>query len=130
MKSSNKTLLNIIGILFFLTIGFYTFSNFLLTSNPKYKPLTEAQKKDRQQKNDAALNAQLLVKGKLKSPSTAKFPPTSTAKITKSATDTWIVTSYVDSQNGFGAMIRNNWVAKIRYLPSKQVELVSIHFQE
>lgn len=130
MKSSTRALLWIIGVFILLILAFNTCSNYLIKSDPNYKPLTEVEKEERRQKDDAALNAQLLVKRKLKSPSTADFPPTSTAKVEKSENGTWIVTSYVDSQNGFGAMIRNDWVAEIRYLPNDKIELVNIHFQE
>src|SRR5680860_229924 len=129
MKSSTNTFLWIIGAFILLILAFNVYSNYLEKSNPNYKPLTEAQKKEKRQKDDAALNAQLLVKRKLKSPTTAKFPATSTAKVEKSANGTWIITSYVDSQNGFGAMIRNDWVAEIKYLPNDKIELINIHFQ-
>lgn len=130
MKSSTKTFFWIFAGIGLFMFALISYSDYLITSNPNYKELTSAEKEERKQKDDAALNAQLLVKRKLKSPSTAKFPPTSTAKITKSATGTWIVSSYVDSQNGFGAMVRNDWVAEIKYLPNNQIELVNIHFQE
>lgn len=46
-----------------------------------------------------------VVKGKLKSPSTAKFPSYSEWSVSKSD-NTYTVSSYVDAENGFGAEIR------------------------
>jgi len=77
---------------------------------------------------DAALSARRFVKQRLKSPSTAEFPPTSTATVKKTPNGTYIVSSYVDSQNAFGATLRSNWVAEIRYLSGNRVELVDIQF--
>lgn len=82
------------------------------------------------QKHDAPLNARGFVKQRLKSPSTAKFPPTNTATVSKTPNGTYIVSSYVDSQNGFGATIRTNWVAEIEYLPGGKVKLIDIAFIE
>lgn len=56
--------------------------------------------------------AQSLVKDALKSPSTAKFPiGGGTAYVVKRNGDDWIVSGYVDAQNGFGAIVRENWIA-------------------
>lgn len=60
----------------------------------------------------AHVMAQKLVKAQLKAPSTAKFP---SAEYT--ATDLgggrWRVSSYVDAQNGFGAMLRSQWTVEM-----------------
>jgi hypothetical protein len=55
------------------------------------------------------------VKIVLKSPSTAKFANSWDSTITKTDLYTWTVTSYVDSQNGFGAMIRTNFTAVLKF---------------
>lgn len=58
---------------------------------------------------------QLLVEKRLKAPSTAKHPwGTSDYEITNLGTNRYTVSSYVDSQNGFGAMIRTNYTATIK----------------
>ncbi len=54
-----------------------------------------------------------MVTGVLKAPSTAKFP-TSDWRVTV-ANDIVTVSSYVDSQNSFGAMIRSNFTAQYRH---------------
>lgn len=52
---------------------------------------------------------------RLKSPATAIFPNIEDAKITKLQSEecAFGVVSYVDSQNGFGALIRGEWVADV-----------------
>jgi|TARA_R110000796_G_scaffold60351_1_gene139693 hypothetical protein len=52
-----------------------------------------------------------FVKQSLKSPSTAKFPGTYEKRdyITKVSDNKYIIDAWVDSQNGFGAMIRSKY---------------------
>lgn len=55
------------------------------------------------------------VEQQLKSPSTAKFQwyDSDNVKQTEEE-DVFLVKAYVDSENGFGAMIRTNYIAKIK----------------
>jgi hypothetical protein len=62
----------------------------------------------------------------LKAPSTAKFPSLNSAKISKNDDGTYIVSSYVDSQNEFGAMVRTNWAVKLKNLPDGNVQMLDI----
>lgn len=62
----------------------------------------------------------------LKAPATAKFPSLYTAKLQKVENRTFLVTSYVDSQNEFGAMVRTNWVIKLKQLSNGKIELLDI----
>lgn len=60
--------------------------------------------------------AQEAVKQELKSPSTANFPYSSEAIFIGGLTDSiYNVGSYVDSQNGFGAMIRSDFNVRLKY---------------
>jgi hypothetical protein len=57
------------------------------------------------------VKAERAVKQRLKAPSTAKFPgmfEQSAYRISKT-TNGYILKGWVDAQNGFGAMIRNDW---------------------
>ena len=63
---------------------------------------------------DAAVVAKNIVKGKLKSPSTAVFCEQSEYNIT-CLDDTWTVSGYVDAQNSFGATLRNNFTVKFTF---------------
>ena len=54
-----------------------------------------------------------FVEQNLKSPSTAKF--SRNPYVDKKDDNVFIVKSYVDAQNSFGAMIRENYEVKLRY---------------
>ena len=55
------------------------------------------------------------VKERLKSPSSAKFCPLHEFQIVESGANLY-VSGYVDSQNGFGAMLRNKFKVTFNYL--------------
>lgn len=59
----------------------------------------------------AVTAAQELVKDELKSPLTARFPVSADSYAVRRNGDNWEVAGYVDAQNGFGATIREHWVA-------------------
>lgn len=60
------------------------------------------------EKTEAWVLAKHEVESQLKSPTSAKFPSSSEAEIMDLG-DMCIVTSYVDAENSFGAMMRNNF---------------------
>lgn len=66
--------------------------------------------------SDAYIFSQDVVEGRLKAPRTAKFPFRDYS-IRLQSDCVYVVSSYVDSQNGFGALIRTHWVVKIQKLP-------------
>lgn len=45
----------------------------------------------------------------LKSPGSAKFPALSRCVVQKQGANTWLIKSYVDSENSFGAVIRTHF---------------------
>lgn len=63
--------------------------------------------------------AQEFVKDSLKAPSTAQFAScgSSDTVITHSANH-WTVMSFVDAQNGFGAQLRNDYLAEMQFDPA------------
>lgn len=63
---------------------------------------------------DAKAAAEYHVERHLKAPSTARFPGYHELQARMAACGTWFVRGYVDSQNGFGAMIRTHWNAVVR----------------
>lgn len=74
----------------------------------KYSPSKESLE------GDAYFEASEYVRRFLKSPSTAKFPRRTYARIQLLDDGvTYKIFSYVDGQNSFGAMIRTNWYVKI-----------------
>ena len=79
-------------------------------------------KKERAERDchDKALAFQMaesFVKNRLKSPSTAKFASIIDDEVSMKNTEncTHIVKSFVDSQNVFGATIRNRYIAVLTY---------------
>ncbi|WP_394749576.1 hypothetical protein [Spongiimicrobium salis] len=110
-------------IVFFAVIGIPFMENSVNSH------LTKEEAAEQRNYEDAAFNAQRLIKNKLKTPTTAKFPASFQATVNKNVKGNYEVSSYVDSQNGFGAMVRTNWSAEIRYTES-EVQLVDYKFYE
>lgn len=61
----------------------------------------------------AFLHCQDAVKKRLKAPSTAKFPRYERGIVYANVGMRYTVNSYVDSQNGFGAMLRTNYTCEL-----------------
>ena len=80
--------------------------------------------------NEIAYAAQKFVEKSLKAPSTAKFPPLFESLINKTSSDSYTVTSYVDSQNGFGAIIRSSFIVKLIRKSNGDISLVSVEIKE
>lgn len=77
----------------------------------------------------AFVHCKRLVLDRLKSPASADFP-TFDYKAWDLGDNTYVVKSYVDSQNGFGAKVRTDWHCKVQNLGGGswydlEVELVS-----
>ena len=62
----------------------------------------------------ANITAQYYVTSVLKSPKTADFPSNEYNHNIVGG-DTHVVTSYVDSENSFGAMLRSTWTASLKF---------------
>ncbi len=71
--------------------------------------------------------AQKVIRDTLKSPSTAKFSDVKAYELSNKK-DVWAVNGYVDSQNGFGAMIRSIWEVQLDYSDGKGGIVSSILF--
>jgi len=69
----------------------------------------------------AYIQSQAYVKTALKSPASAKFP-FADYEYKKYEDDSYLITSYVDAQNNFGAMIRNNYTAVLKYLGGEDAD--------
>ncbi|MFZ5935019.1 hypothetical protein ACOKS3_09295 [Pseudomonas sp. HS6-2] len=77
----------------------------------------EAQAKDCGNTTMAFVMSQNFVKQGLKSPASAKFPYVNDrgVDVTADGKCGFSVLAYVDSQNGFGAIVRSSYLAKISY---------------
>lgn len=68
--------------------------------------------------SEAYIISQHYVKARLVSPATADFP--FACDYNQQNDTTFIIKSYVDSQNGFGAVIRTNYVTTLVYKGGKE----------
>ena len=80
----------------------------------------------------AWIMAQDFIEKRLSSPSTAEFPryyqlPDNAIRKTG---DNYIIDAYVDSQNGFGATIRTNFIVNVRYSGDETWKLINLEFDK
>jgi len=80
--------------------------------------------------DEIAYAAQQFVKKSLKAPSTAEFPALFKSTVTKKGFDTYYISSYVDSENGFGAMIRSNYVVELKQKADGKISLVDLNISQ
>lgn len=99
-----------------------------LPKEPPKPKVIEVPKPDVGSDWDAYFVAQSFVEKRLVSPSTAKFPTISQISVRNDDWNRWIVTGYVDSQNGFGAMIRTKYQAVLRYVGDEKYRLENLDF--
>lgn len=59
--------------------------------------------------------SQKLLEDKLHSPSTAEYPAMSTVDVEHLGEGVYTVDAYVDAQNAYGAMVRQDYYMKIQY---------------
>lgn len=75
----------------------------------------------------AYYNSKQFVKNILKAPATAKFEDDCTSCAIKQEDGTWFVKSYVDAQNSFGALLRQNYECRLSYDPvTDMVKCISV----
>lgn len=135
----DKTRLIIVGIVGTI-IGVFIYNKYVekRENDSKMKEIIEIRKEYRNQQkietysylsdNQIAIAAQKYVEQYLKSPSTAKFPSLFKSEIKKTRPGSYIVTSYVDSQNGFGAITRNNYIVELNQTIDGKIILKDITF--
>lgn len=81
-------------------------------------------------KSTAWIMTQDFVEKRLSSPSTAEFPNSSNSGVEiKQSSTTYNINGFVDSENGFGAMIRTNFQAEVRYDGGGTWSLISLEFE-
>ena len=117
-----KPFLIVLAVIFGFAIlsGVFSDSEPTATKTKKY-----FEKYDR---TDIVILAQSQIKDLLKAPSTADFPTTNNAIVERKDSVTWFVSSYVDSQNGFGAMIRSMWSCNVNIYPSDKYSISNVEF--
>ena len=86
--------------------------------------------KEEDEEFEAFYASKEFVEKRLISPSSADFPMREEAVVTPLSIDKWLIVSYVDSQNAFGAQIRKYYACKLKYNPkSKEWLCLEIAFQ-
>ncbi len=113
-------------------ISVFALTKFIDSRIPTNAPSQSAQPahEDKADEMEAIIMAEKIVKQKLVSPSSAKFPRSSETTAVKVDEDTWVISSYVDSQNKFGAMLRTYYIAKVKYLGNDKWQLLDLEFYE
>jgi hypothetical protein len=108
-----------------LTIGMFAIPFFYLKScfNDDKK---ESKKPT---KIDALIKSETFVEQKLKAPSTAKFGWDAVDRVKQINDSTFEINNYVDSQNSFGAMLRQNYSCTIIF-DGEEVKCKDLQFSE
>ena len=84
----------------------------------------------RENRWSAALTSQKFVRDKLKAPTTAKFQDSIDADVTHIGGGRYVVNSYVDSQNVFGAMLRTKYRCELTDLGDGKWQLTNLRLFE
>jgi len=79
---------------------------------------------------DAVIMCDQFVKDILKAPKTAEFQNVYQAESTETTPDNFTVTSYVDAENVFGALIRTSFTCKVRYVGNDEWQLDDLEIDE
>jgi len=66
-------------------------------------------------KVNVSIMAHQCIENELRSPATAEFSNYGSEKITQVNDSTWQVVGHVDSQNGFGALVRLSFISVVKY---------------
>ncbi|REH54540.1 hypothetical protein C7448_10260 [Tenacibaculum gallaicum] len=123
-----KKKLIILGIIGMFIGGVLLYNNHIENKYPTSKSSHKKETSTYFSNEKAAYAAQKFVERQLKSPSTAKFPSLNKSKVEKSNNE-YKISSYVDSQNGFGAMIRSNYTVKLRKKENGNISLININIK-
>ena len=102
-------------------------------SNLGSRQSSQSVETERDYSSMAFLKSKRFVTQALKAPSTAEFPGMDGYVATDLGEGKYRVQSYVDSQNGFGAMIRSDWTTVVHFSggsesDSNNWELVEMEF--
>jgi len=76
------------------------------------------------------VTAQQYVEHFLKAPGSAKFPSCHASTIENLGNKKYRVTSYVDSQNSFGALLRLNYTVLMEYKGNDRFQLIDVNTNE
>lgn len=119
-EDKNKSTLSgcLVIVIIAVIIGYFIFQP------SKSKDLTPWNEKD--EISMAYIMSQEFVTSKLKSPSTAKYPLSYGNGSKRMKGQQYSINSYVDSQNGFGAMIRTNFIVVVEQYEENEWKLIDL----
>ena len=93
----------------------------------KQTQVSQVQVKPEHNKLDAFTIAQDFIESKLKCPHTAKWPWISYSKVTVHlGNGRYQISSYLDAQNGFGALIRIHFTCVVEHISGDRWRLVKL----
>ena len=84
---------------------------------------------DKPSKQAAYVESQEYAKNMLVSPASAEFPYMVDDEIVQWDENTFVINSYVDSQNSFGAMLRSHYQCKVVYSSDGLVSIQNFKMQ-
>lgn len=116
-KKKPGCLQQILGIFIIVgTVGscFYYFDGQKRTETPEIRRERNCGERG---KISASIAAERNVKKNLKAPSSARFPWYDASNVSIYGECDFIIRSYVDAQNSFGAMLRSNYYVRLKYDP-------------
>lgn len=117
MKSFGKKLVLVSVVILIATWCWYKYS-YSSSQNIESRKIADIEKKCTD-KSMAYVMSQNFAKRNLKSPSSASFPAGIDQYSSAIGECKFLIESYVDSQNSFGATIRTNYSAVMEYLPDE-----------
>ncbi len=127
-----------IAVFFILMVGSCIIQNAKKSDTSSYPPAVPVKpaktpeeienEREAKQQDGAKMLCKTLVESSLKAPSTAKWPyygDFQFAHITGDEPNVYGVIGYVDAQNSFGAMLRNNFICKFKRV-GKNYEFIEV----
>lgn len=104
----------------------YGFTWLFLGEDKPTQQVAEVKEETTYSDTEVYIEARFILENFLRAPSTAKYPSSSHATIQRLKDNGFKVSSYVDSQNGFGAMIRSNWTVLFQYVENEKIKLYQV----
>lgn len=111
-QSKIKQPMSVLVKFFLIVLGISIFSALVMGGNGTSQSATPDSSVYGNPEDFAWVIAENQIEKLLKSPSTAEFCK---PKVTNLENNKYVVASCVDSQNGFGAMLRSNWTVTLTY---------------
>lgn len=111
-QSKIKQPMSVLVKFFLVVLGISIFSALVMGGNGASQSVTSDSSVYGSPMDFAWVISENQIEKLLKSPSTAEFCK---PKVTDLGNNKYVVASCVDSQNGFGAMIRSNWTVTLTY---------------